>query len=162
MKMNGKRVLPAARLLALTMGSLTLGAVTMHAQDAPPPPMNQTQGDMQGPPQGGPGRGGMGGERQIQMMTKQLNLTPDQVTKLKALEADDRQQMMALHNDSSLSQDDMRAKMMTMRKDREVKIKSMLTDDQKVKYDEMQAKMRERRMEHGNGDAPPPPPPSQM
>lgn len=102
----------------------------------------------------------MNGERGLQMMTKQLNLTPDQVTKVKAIDADDRQQMMALRNDTSMSQDDRRSKMMAMRKDRESKIKAVLTDDQKVKFDEMQAKMRERRMEHGNGgDAPPPPPP---
>lgn len=151
--------MPAARLLMLTMCTVGLGAATMHAQDAPPlPPADQTQTNMQGPPPGGSGRGGPGGERQIQMMTKQLNLTTDQVAKLKAIDEEDHQQMMALHNDTSVSRDDMHAKMMTMRKDRETKIKAMLTDEQKAKYDEMQAKMRERRMEHGNGDAPPAPP----
>ena len=153
----------------LTLGAAGLCTLAVHAQDAPPvPPADQTQ-TQQGPPpygeRGGPGRG-MGGERQIQMMTKQLNLTPDQVTKLKAIDADNMQQMMALRNDTTTAQSDKRSKMMALRQDRETKIKAILTDDQKTKYDEMQAKMRERRAEHGgeggNGEAPPLPPPPQQ
>lgn len=149
----------------LTLCSAGIGTVALYAQDAPPaPPAGQT--DQQGPPMGGqggpggPGRG-MGGERMVQMMTKQLNLTPDQVTKLKAIDADDTQQMMALRDNTSMAQADKRTKMMALRQDHEGKIKAMLTDDQKTKYEEMQARMRERRMEHqhqGTGDAPAPPP----
>lgn len=162
MTMKTTRTLPKLRLTMLFLCTVGLGTVAMHAQDAPPPP-DQTQGPPPGGQMGGAGRGGMGGERQIQMMTKQLNLTPDQVTKVKAIDADNMQQMMALRNDTSTAQSDKRSKMMSLRQDRETKIKALLTDDQKSKYDEMQAKMRERRMEHqgeGNGDAPPPPPPA--
>ncbi len=108
----------------------------------------------------------MGGERQIQMMTRQLNLTPDQVTKLKAIDADNTQKMTALRDDTSTPQGDKRTKMMALRQERETKVKGILTDDQKTKYDDMQAKMRERRMQHGDqgsgGDSAPPPPPPQQ
>jgi Spy/CpxP family protein refolding chaperone len=96
------------------------------------------------------------------MLTKKLDLTPDQVTQVKAINADSMTQARAVRSDTSLSQADMRAKMMDIRKASEDKIRAILTDDQKTKYDamqaEMKAKMQERRQQ-GGGDTPPPAPP---
>jgi len=66
--------------------------------------------------------------------------------------------MMALRNDTSLSQDDRHAKMMNIRKSTQDKIRAILTDEQKTKYDAMQAEMKERMKEHQQGTAPPAPP----
>ena len=55
--------------------------------------------------------------------------------------------MMTVRNDTSLSQDDKRAKMMDIRKISSDKIRAILTDDQKTKYDALQAEMRERMKE---------------
>jgi Spy/CpxP family protein refolding chaperone len=125
----------------------------MLAQEptTPPPP----------PPQGGwQGHGGDRQEHMLEHLTKALNLTPDQVTQIKAIQTDTRSQMEALHQDTSTAQADKRAKMMSIRQAQEAKIKAVLNDDQKAKYDAMQAKMRERQQERRNGDdAPPPPPP---
>ena len=85
------------------------------------------------------------------MLTKELNLTPDQQTQVKAINDDSRSQMMALRNDTSTPQADKRAKMMDIRKSSDDKIRALLTDEQKTKFDAMQAKMQERMKEHRQG-----------
>ena len=97
--------------------------------------------------------------RQLEMMTKALDLTPDQVTKVKAIQADGMAQMMALRDDTSTPRADKRGKMMTMRQAEQAKIKALLTDQQKTRYDAMMEKMRENRGKRQGGDGPPPPPP---
>jgi protein CpxP len=109
-------------------------------------------------------RGPAGGdmqERQVEMLTKQLSLTPDQVSKLKAIDADSRQQLMALRDDTSTSREQKRPKMMEIRDAQQAKVKAMLTDDQKTKYEAVQAKMRERMRDRRNGDGNGPPAPPQ-
>jgi Spy/CpxP family protein refolding chaperone len=132
-----------------------LAAAPMLAQDtapAPPPPQQQ-------PTEGGwHGRGGE--EHQLEHLTKALNLTPDQVTQVKAIQASSRQQMETLRSDTTTAQPDKRAKMMSIHQTAQTNIRAVLTDDQKTKFDAMQARMQERRAEHQQGDqAPPPPPP---
>jgi Spy/CpxP family protein refolding chaperone len=146
---------PAARRALLTLAcAAALAAAPMLAQEpatqAPPP---------QGQHGGWEGRGG--GERQLEHLTKALKLTPDQVTQIKAIEDDGRQQMMALRQDTTTPQADKRAKMMSLHQAQETKVKAVLTDDQKTKYEAMEAKMRERREEHRDGEqAVPTPPPA--
>lgn len=95
-------------------------------------------------------------ERQLEMMTKDLNLTPNQVTQIKATHADMNRQMLALRDDTSTAQEDKREKMMAVRKASNEKVRGQLTADQATKFDAMQARMRERREEHrgGTGEAP--------
>ena len=154
MNISKMHALPALRVALLAVCTSAV-ALPMLAQDTPPSPPPQGQG---GP--GGQGRGGPEQQqRQLEMMTKQLNLTPDQVTQVKTIQADDRTKMMAMRDDTSMSQDDKRAKMMTMRQDEQSKIRGVLTDDQKPKYDAMLKQMQERRGGGGyggNGGAPPP------
>jgi Spy/CpxP family protein refolding chaperone len=133
-------------MVALCSGALC--AIPMMARD--PAPM-YPQGQM------GPRGRGMEG-RQLEMLTQKLNLTADQQTKVKEIDEDAGKQMMAVRNDASLSQDDKRAKMMDIRKSSQDKIRGILTDDQKTKYDAMQAEMRERMKERQQGGAPPAPP----
>jgi Spy/CpxP family protein refolding chaperone len=135
-----------AATIALCSGALC--AVPMMAQnEAPAAP----QGQM------GPRGRGMEG-RQLEMLTQKLNLTADQQTQVKAIDEDTGKQMMAVRNDASLSQDDKRTKMMSIRKSSSDKIRALLTDDQKTKYDAMQAEMRERMKERQQGGAPAGPP----
>ena len=90
------------------------------------------------------------------MMTKKLDLTPDQVSQVKTIQADNETQMQAIHSDTSLQGPDRHAKMMDLHKAENDKIRAVLNDDQRTKYDAMQAK----RQEHMRGDhnAPPAPP----
>ena len=94
---------------------------------------------------GGPAAGGAQGERQGQSggggrpsaeqmkerLTKNLNLTPEQQQKLDAIFADTRQQMMAL------SEQDRATKGPRIREAARVRIREMLTPEQRARYDEM-------------------------
>jgi len=74
---------------------------------------------------------------------------------VKAIDDAQRAQMMALRNDTTIPQEDKRGKMMAMRQDTETKIRAVLTDEQKPKYDAMLAQQRQRM---GGGQGAPPPP----
>lgn len=109
------------------------------------------------PPQGG-GRGMMDPARRAEMMQKQLGLSDDQTTQVKAVLTADSDKMKAAR-DSGGSQEDMRAQMMAIRKDEQDKLKTILTADQWTKYQAMMEQMRGRM--GGGGGNPPPPPPQQ-
>jgi Spy/CpxP family protein refolding chaperone len=98
-------------------------------------------------------------EHRLEMMTKQLSLTSDQVTSIKAIFRASHDQMMALREDTSTPREEKRPKMEAIHKDEQAKIKALLNEDQKTRYEAMEARMRENREEHReHGDAPPPPP----
>ncbi|QNI36296.1 Spy/CpxP family protein refolding chaperone [Edaphobacter albus] len=99
------------------------------------------------PAQQGTHARGMRGDRTA-MLTKQLNLTADQQTQVKSIDDDTRSQMMAIRNDTSMSKADKRSKMMDLHKSSDDKIRAVLNDDQKTKFDAMQAKMQARMKEH--------------
>ena len=138
------------RVAVLALGVTALSALPAMAQDpsAPPPPG-------QAGPRGGPG--GMRGH-QLEFLTKQLNLTPEQVTQVKAIDEDTWRQAKVLQDDTSIAGPDKRAKMMEIHKASQDKIRALLTDDQKTKFDALQAQMREHRGHGGDGPPPPPPP----
>lgn len=121
-------------MIAICCGALC--SIPVMAQDTQTAPT----------PQGAHARG-MRGDRTA-MLTKQLNLTADQQTQVKAIDDDTRSQMMAIRNDTSMSKADKRSKMMDLHKSSNDKIRAVLTDDQKTKFDAMQAKMQERMKEH--------------
>ena len=86
-------------------------------------------------------------------LTKKLKLTSDQQTKVQDALQSEHSQMESLHQDSSLSQQDRRGKMMEIRKSTDDQIRGLLDADQQKKWDEMQAK-REQRMQNRNGGPP--------
>jgi protein CpxP len=135
------------RVMFVTLCTAALGALPVIAQDAPATPQGQAQG-----------RHGDPAEReqhQIEFLTKKLNLTPDQVTQVKAIDDDARTQAMAVHNDTSISQTDKRAKMMSIHQSSTDKINALLNGDQKAKYAAIQAKQQERWQNHEGGTPPP-------
>lgn len=143
---------PMMRTAILALCTTAVSSVPMMAQDnSAAAPQQQ---DQAGPPRGGRG----GGEHQLEMLTKKLNLTPDQVTQVKAIEDDSRTQAMAVRDDSSIAQPDKRAKMMDIRKASQDKIRGVLTDEQKPKYDAILAEQQQRMQNRGGGaDASPAP-----
>jgi periplasmic protein CpxP/Spy len=133
------------RMVSLALGVL-LAASTSAAfaqADAPPPP-----------DQGQPGPGGprhMDPDRQLQHMTQELDLTPDQQSQIKPILVDRQQKMEALFQDQSLAQQDRRAKMRSIRQDSRSKIEAVLNDQQKQKFETMEQNMGRR----GRGGPPP-------
>jgi hypothetical protein len=63
--------------------------------------------------------------------------------------------MESLHQDTSLSQQDRRTKMMEIRKSTDDQIRGLLDSNQQTKWDEMQAR-REQRMQNRGQQGPPP------
>ena len=146
------------QMFAAMVCGLVISAAPVFAQDNQSAPAT-TQGDQQ-PGPGGPHHGhGQMDERRIEHMTKALNLTPDQVTQVKAIDASEHDQMKALHEDTATVPADKRAKMMAIHQDSTAKVRALLNSDQQTKFDAMQAKMKEhqeeRRSEQGQQSAPP-------
>lgn len=112
---------------------------------------------------GGGGRGMMmNPQAQVDAMTDQLGLTADQKPKVLTILQDTQKKMMEIRN-SGADPSEMRPKMMALREDQQTKIKAVLTDEQKPKYDAMiqaqQNRMRNGGAPGGSGDQTPPPPP---
>jgi protein CpxP len=147
-----------AAVLALCTATLSAAPMLVAQDNAAPAPPPQQQDNMAPPPGGHAGRRG---GHQVEMLTKRLNLTPDQVTQVKAIDDDTMNQMKALREDTTTPKADRRSKMMEIRQASQDKIRNVLTDEQKTKYDAMLAKMKERMQNRrgGEGAAPPPPPP---
>jgi Spy/CpxP family protein refolding chaperone len=142
----------AAAVLLCGAGLVVSAAAAQ--QDVPPPPPD---GQQQGPPPGG--HQGWDPERRVEMLQQRLDLTADQTAQIRVIFADSRAKMEALRANESLSPQDRHAQAEALHQDQEAKVRGVLTPDQKLKYDEMQARQRERRRGGQGGAVPPPPPP---
>jgi periplasmic protein CpxP/Spy len=121
-------------------GMLVFGAGALLAQDnSAPPPQQEQSGGMEH------GRRGMDPDRQLQHMTRQLDLSADQQNQIRPILADRQQKMQALWQNQSLSRQDRRTQMQSIREDSKSKIEAVLNDQQKQKFDAMQ----EERGRHG-------------
>ena len=72
--------------------------------------------------------------RRADMLKQNLSLTDDQTSQVKTIFEDSRTKMEAVRSNSSLSQDDRRSQMMSLRKAENDKVDALLTPDQKTKY----------------------------
>lgn len=128
-----------------TAAILGLGISTVQAQDQQSAPQAER-------------RPMMDPEQQAMRMQKQLNLSDDQMGQIRPILADAQRQSMDVRSDTSLAQPDRRAKMMAIRQDSMAKVKALLTADQRVKFEQMMEKQRERmqgRMQDRQNSAPP-------
>ena len=148
-------------LLAASLLSLAVSfAAAQDSQPAPPPAANSNQG---GPPPGMAMHRGAPPDpaEHAQMLAKHLKLSADQQTKVQTIFETERSQMETLHNDTTLSQQDRRSKMMETRKSTDTQIRAVLDSNQQKQWDEMQAKREQRGGRHGgpdSGDQQAPPP----
>ena len=129
-------------------GLLGLG-LSAFAQDqsAPaPPPMSGQRGQRMNP------------DKQLERLTKTLNLSSDQQTQIKPILENQQQQMMQIRQDQTLSREDRMTKAQGVRDDSKSKIEAVLNDQQKQKYEEMQQKMQERMQQRMQGGSAPQPP----
>jgi hypothetical protein len=136
-------------LLALVVAGLLYTVSPAAAQD-------NGNADQQAAPAGGPGHGHRHFDpaRRTEMLTKQLKLNSDQQAKVLDILKSEQSQMESLHNDSSASQDDRRAKMMELHKASDDQIRGLLDTDQQKKWDEMQSRREQWQGHHGQGQAP--------
>ncbi len=92
------------------------------------------------------GNGQDGRWDRLQAMKEHLDLTPEQVEKVKAVFAGDKEKYMAVRQDSALSDEQKREKMRELMKGAAEQIKAILTPEQEVKWKEqMKKRMDERK-----------------
>jgi protein CpxP len=141
---HGFRTLALNSALCLTMVSGTaLLAPTLFAQDTTQdqaPDGGMQQGHRHGP---------MSPDKELEHMTKALDLTSDQQTQIKPILQDRHDQMMQLHQDQSMARPDKMAKMQALDQSSNSKLEAVLNDQQKTKYEAM-IQRREQHM-HGGG-----------
>jgi Spy/CpxP family protein refolding chaperone len=142
-------------LATLAVGSLLAFSPALRADDTNTPPAKPPVGVPPGGPRGGAIRGGPS----LDQLATALNLTDDQKAKVKPiLEARDSK-MKDLRADTSLSPEDRRAKMQSIRQETQDKMKAVLTPEQLDKYQKMG--QRQRRPAPGGENTPPPANPKQ-
>lgn len=88
---------------------------------------------------GGVGPGSMPGvEDQLKELTAKLSLTDDQQSKIKSVLEDQQRQMQAEKTDNSLSREDRLSNVRRIRHTASSKIRDLLNDEQKTRFDQME------------------------
>ena len=132
-----------SKLILALAGLALLAAPALRAADAPEAP----------PPGDKPDRHERREEMRenLKKMAKELNLTADQQSKIEAIHQQAREALKALHDDTTLSEDQKHAKMKELRKSTEDQVHALLTPEQQAKAKEL----REKHGRHGDkGDKP--------
>ena len=126
------------RLMMIAVSALLLMGLSAFAQEAQP-----QQGQQGG---GGQRRGGMmmSPEQRAGRLAEQLGLSDDQKAKVQKIYEDSAKDMQGMQG---ASREDRMAKMQETNE----KVKGVLNDDQKKKFDEMQQQMRDRQRQGGQG-----------
>ena len=137
-------------LLIVVAGLLISGTAAFSAAQ------DSQSNDQSAPPQE-MGRGHRGGfqdpAQRTQELTKQLNLTSDQQTKVQGILQNEHSQMESLRQQSSGSPQDRRSKMMDIHQNSNSQIRALLDSNQQKKWDDIQSK-REQWMQGHRGGAP--------
>jgi Spy/CpxP family protein refolding chaperone len=112
---------------ALAVGALLGGSSALRAQSATnTPPTNVQPGNEHGP--------GMKGR---QNLAKQLNLTDDQKPKVDAIMKGAMEKRKALHEDTSLTQEERTAKGKAVQEEQATQLKAVLTPEQFAKWQQL-------------------------
>jgi Spy/CpxP family protein refolding chaperone len=117
----------------ITLIAACLFAMAALAQQTPPA---QESGEQKHGGHMGPGMMGSVDDHVKEISTK-LNLTADQQAKVKTILQENHEQMEALMKDDSVSKEDKHAKMKGMHDSVHAKVREVLTDEQKPKFDAM-------------------------
>jgi len=111
--------------------------------------MGQSQTDQGQMGPGGGHRMMMSPDQRLEHLTKMLNLSPDQQQKIKPMLDQEQQQVMSMHQDTSMSQADRMTRMHQVRQTTNDQIKSVLTPDQQTKFTQMQDRQMQHMGQHG-------------
>jgi Spy/CpxP family protein refolding chaperone len=130
-------------IAALAAGALFAGSSSLLAQDS-----------TNTPPPGANGSGVKGGRHDI---AKELDLTDAQKPKFQEIMKGSMDKRKALRDDTSLTQEDRKAKMKEIQEDTATQMKALLTPEQFTKWQELSKKMRGNRPPPGGGAGGPPP-----
>ncbi len=90
---------------------------------------------------------GESADQHLQMLSEKLNLTDDQKAKLRPILQDQMQQMKAVRDDSSLSQEQKRAKMKSIHESSHDQVNAVLTPEQQAKFEQMRKEQMQKHKE---------------
>lgn len=133
------------QMLSLVLGSF-MGLAAVAAPVAAQVPQDQPAAPATQQPQHE--RHQVDPNRQVQMLTKKLNLTADQQNQILPILTDRQQQIANIMSDNSLSRKDRHAKMTSIREDSKNKIEAVLSADQKQTYEQMLQKRHQHEREN--------------
>ena len=108
-------------------------------------------------PGGGHGSMGhpmMGVDARVNELSKQLNLGDDQKNQVRDILQDQQDQMKQLMQDSSTSRQDKMSKMRSLHQAGNGKIRDLLSDEQKKKFDDYLQKQQQRMQQRHGGPGP--------
>ncbi len=118
-------------LLSVLALAAFAAAPVLRAEDTPAPSAPAAgAGDHKGARGGSP-------EQRLAELTKKLDLTDDQVAKIKPILKDEAEALKALKEDTSVDKEAKRPKMMEIRKSHQDQILAILTPDQQAKLKAM-------------------------
>jgi periplasmic protein CpxP/Spy len=92
----------------------------------------------------------MSPDQQLERLSKALNLTDDQKQQIRPILQDRQDKMQGVRSDTSLSREDRMNKMRSTFEETNSKIRAVLNDEQKPKFDQMQQRRREQMQNRGN------------
>jgi periplasmic protein CpxP/Spy len=130
----------------ITLLAACLFAVAALAQQNPPA---QESGDHK---HSGHMAGMGSADDHVKELTAKLNLTADQQAKVKAILEENHQKMETTMKDESLSKEERHSRMMSMHESVHSKVREVLTDDQKPKFDAMVKDMEDHMHSQHAGD----------
>jgi Spy/CpxP family protein refolding chaperone len=84
-------------------------------------------------------------QEQLARLSKRLQLTADQQSKIGAILTQRQQQVQAVRGDSTLKPADKRAKLLALMQTTQQSVNAVLTDEQRQRWTDMREKMMQRR-----------------
>ena len=121
-------------IAALIAGNLLACNLALRAADTNKAPSTPPAG---APPQGQRPQGMMRGGPSVDQIAQQLNLAEDQKAKFKPILEGQQQKMRDIRADTSLSQEDRRTKMQSLREATSAQMKAVLTAEQFDQWEKM-------------------------
>jgi protein CpxP len=132
--------LPVFAMALMLIFSGAAFAVSQDAQDSQQPRQHSGHGHGQGAGQGH-GQGMMSSpEAMLDHLSKELDLTADQQTKIKPIVDDTFKQMQQLRGDASMSDQDRHAKMKQVHENALNQVRPILNADQQKKLDDLMSR----------------------
>lgn len=145
MNIKKMKVLSSGRSRPLAVAAVALGTlafVFLAVRPSSAMPQDQTAG--QEPTQQEGRRMAARRGNEMHWLSKKLSLTKDQKAKIRPILENQRQQMRALRQDSSLSQQEKRARFMEIRSKTIDQIRPILTEEQRATLEQLQKQQQER------------------
>jgi Spy/CpxP family protein refolding chaperone len=100
------------------------------------------------------------GREKLEQMIKELNLTPDQQSRVEAIHRQAADERRTIRADTTLGEDQKRSKLKELRKHTMGQVRALLTPDQRAKLKELRGKHGQHG-QHGDQQPANPPPPGQ-